>query len=188
LTSNTLPPLNRWEAQWSPYDEATYTSVLNVLQPDDVVLDIGAGDLRLAYRMAAQVAHVYAIEINPTVLAASPQPPPANLSLLIGDARQLAWPSHISTAVLLMRHCTHVQLYSRRLQALGCKRLISNARWRLGVEVISLTQAQPWATVKIGWYACWCGATGFVSGPAQNLTPNLLDYIHQVSHCPACQY
>ncbi|MCZ7670623.1 MAG: hypothetical protein M5U34_27465 [Chloroflexi bacterium] len=37
---------SEWERMWSPYDEMTYpTAVLQHIQPDDVVLDIGAGDL-----------------------------------------------------------------------------------------------------------------------------------------------
>ncbi len=41
-----------WEAMWAPYDEATYGAALAQIAADDVVLDIGAGDLRLARRAA----------------------------------------------------------------------------------------------------------------------------------------
>jgi len=44
-----------WEALWAPYDGPTYRDVLSRLQSNDVVLEIGAGDLRLA-RQIAQVA------------------------------------------------------------------------------------------------------------------------------------
>ena len=37
-----------WEALWSPYDQSTYHAVLEMIQSTDVVIDIGAGDLRLA--------------------------------------------------------------------------------------------------------------------------------------------
>ncbi len=52
LVPGTLRDLDPWEARWAPYDEATYAAVLAAIRPDDVVLDIGAGDLRLARRMA----------------------------------------------------------------------------------------------------------------------------------------
>ena len=60
--------MTEWEMRWSPYDEPTYAAVLNTLRPTDVVLDIGAGDLRLARRMAAVVRQVIAWEIQPDVL------------------------------------------------------------------------------------------------------------------------
>ena len=37
-----------WERRWAPYDELTYQEVLAQVRPDDLVLEIGAGDLRLA--------------------------------------------------------------------------------------------------------------------------------------------
>ena len=70
-----------WEMCWSPYDEPTYAAVLSTLSPTDVVLDIGAGDLRLARRMAAVVRQVIAWEIQPNLLERSTALPlPANLT------------------------------------------------------------------------------------------------------------
>ena len=62
--------LNDWEARWAPYDEPTYQTVLQAIRPDDLVLDIGAGDLRLACRMAAVCRGVIAIERQPALLRA----------------------------------------------------------------------------------------------------------------------
>ena len=45
-------PLDPWERMWAPYDEATYAAVLAAVGPDDILLEIGAGDLRLARRLA----------------------------------------------------------------------------------------------------------------------------------------
>jgi hypothetical protein len=30
-----------WEAMWAPYDADTYTAVLQLISPEDVILDIG---------------------------------------------------------------------------------------------------------------------------------------------------
>jgi len=41
-------------------------------------------------------------------------------------------------------------------------------------------------TMKIGWYACTCGRTGFVAGPLEPLTATELEQITEVESCPAC--
>jgi hypothetical protein len=177
--------MDDWEAQWAPYDEATYQAALDLVQPDDVVLDIGAGDLRLARRTVVIARQVYAIEMQPGLLA-DQSPLPDNLAVLCADARLIPWPNGITLGVLLMRHCTHVGLYANRLRAVGCRRLITNARWRLGVELVNLGPRAPWSTVKIGWYACRCGQTGFVPGPPEALTQAQMETIAEVEECPAC--
>ncbi len=183
----SLPPLSDWEAAWAPYDEDTYTAVLAAIQPDDVVLDIGAGDLRLARRIAAVAGRVVAIEQQPD-LTGGPCPP--NLTILHGDARALPFPPDVSVAVLLMRHCTHLALYLDRLTAVGsrCRTLITNARWGFGVEQIDLrTPRIPFDVVACGWYACRCGATGFIPGPPAALTAEREAQIHEVASCPGCR-
>jgi len=63
-----VPPApSSWESLWAPYDQATYDFVLDHLEPDEVILDIGAGDLRLARQMARRVRQVFAIEIDPVL-------------------------------------------------------------------------------------------------------------------------
>ncbi len=177
--------LDEWERRWAPYDEPTYQAVLSYIRPDDVVLDIGAGDLRLARRMAAIARCVYAIEIQPALLAHR-GPLPANLTVLCADARSIPWPRGITLGVLLMRHCTHVGLYAARLRAAGCRGLITNARWRLDVEWMDLGLRLPWAKVEFGWYACLCGQTGFVAGPPELLTEARMDQVSETENCPAC--
>ena len=177
--------LDEWEARWSPYDEPTYQTVLNYIQPDDVVLDIGAGDLRLAKRMATTARRVYAIEMQPGLLA-NQEPLPDNLTVLCGDARFISWPAGVTLGVLLMRHCTHVGLYAARLRAVGCRRLLTNARWRLDVEVMDLGQRAAWSTLDFGWYACTCGQTGFVPGPLEQVTTTQMELVTEVEQCPAC--
>jgi hypothetical protein len=181
-----------WESLWAPYDPPTYQAVIDNLHPSDIVLEIGAGDLRLARQMALVCKKVYAIEIKPDLIQAgahfSFQTLPPNLIPIQGDARDLPFPGGLTTGVLLMRHCTHFHLYVNKLKAAGCRRLITNARWRMGVETIHLENSrQPYNKVPMGWYACWCGSTGFITGDAGQLTPDVAATIHEVADCPQCR-
>lgn len=177
--------MDPWEARWAAYDEATYQQALSLVRPDDIVLDIGAGDLRFTRRVAQVARQVYAIEQQARLLA-DQSLLPANLTVICADARRIAWPPGISLGLLLMRHCTHVGLYLQRLRQLGCARLITNARWRFDVELIDLGPQAAWSTVKLGWYACTCGQTGFVAGPPSQLRPEHTWRITSVEDCPAC--
>jgi hypothetical protein len=86
-----------------------------------------------------------------------------------------------------MRHCTYVGLYIARLRAAGCKRLITNARWRIAVELMDLSSRLPWQSVDFGWYACTCGQTGFVPGLPEQLTDvKRMEFVAEVEQCPAC--
>jgi SAM-dependent methyltransferase len=179
-----------WERLWAPYDEPTYQAVITQVRPDDVVLEIGAGDLRLARYLARRARRVYAIECQPILVARALGGVghlPQNLYAVCGDARHLPFPQGITLGVLLMRHCRHYQLYAEKLSTARCQRLITNARWRLGVETIDLLAPRlSFDQVRMGWYACRCGATGFVPGPAEQLTPKLEATVHQVNNCPSC--
>lgn len=173
-----------WEAMWAPYDEETYARALAFVPFGAAVLDIGAGDLRLAVQVAQRARVVYAIEQQAELLAGIPRP--ANLIVTCGDARKLPFPA-VDTAILLMRHCRHFDVYRRKLEAVGCARLITNARWRTGVECIDLTAAAwPYEDLTIGWYACRCGATGFRQGSPGRLTPDIAETVVDVIHCPEC--
>lgn len=180
-----METLDPWEARWAPYDEETYQAALSYVQPDDIILDIGAGDLRLARRMATIARRVFAIERQPALLAAQ-APLPANLTVICADARRLAWPQGITLGVLLMRHCTQVGAYMARLRAGGCRKLATNARWGLDVELVDLGPRLAWSSVDIGWYACLCGQTGFVPGPLELLTKSRMEQIFEVENCPNC--
>ncbi len=175
-----------WEWLWSPYDDAAYDAVLAAVRTDDVVLEIGAGDLRLARRLAAKARRVVAVERRAALLPAAETLPPT-LTVVAGDARTLPFPAETTVAVLLMRHCRHVARYWRKLAATACTRLITNARWGLDPEVIALRQPRrPFATLAMGWYACRCGATGFRPGPSERLTLALAARVHEVRDCPRC--
>ncbi len=181
-----------WEAAFAPYDEETYRAVLAQIAPYDVVLDIGAGDLRLTRRVAAVARRVYAIERNPAVLARSHGHAacwPANLSVSCADALTTAFPSDVTTAILLMRHCTreHFSAYLQRLSALPrCRRLITNARWKMDVEVIDFRSGRAYDPERVGWYACRCGSIGFTPGDPGRITPRVLAEVVDVVSCPQC--
>lgn len=93
----------------------------------------------------------------------------------------------VTLGVLLMRHCTHFHVYVDKLATVDCRRLITNARWGFGVEVIDLRAPRiPYTDVPIGWYACWCGAIGSRTGPPEHVTPNVDATVHEVFNCPTC--
>jgi hypothetical protein len=239
--------LDPWEARWAPYDEATYAAVLAAIEPGDVVLEIGAGDLRLAKRVAARARKVIAWEIQPELLPvaavhgtaaswagadgslpvaavhgtaasrtdndssswirdpaawavhprwitdptgaerASSLEADERLIAVCTDARTAPVPPGVTVAVLLMRHCTHYALYVERLRATSCRRLITNARWGMGVEVIDLGPAAPFDSVDVGWYACRrCGAVGWTGDDAAAVNETTIAQVADVEGCPAC--
>jgi SAM-dependent methyltransferase len=178
--------LKDWEGWFSPYSDEMYDDVLSRIAPEDVVLDIGAGDLRLALRMAKRARKVYAVEVNPLVVAQALEiiglDLPRNLQVICSNALDLRIPKDVTVAVLLMRHCQHFATYFDRLQAAGCLRLLTNARWKSDVELIDLmVRGLPFEDLHEGWYACRCGATGYVgSGIRSDAVPV------EVTGCPAC--
>jgi hypothetical protein len=188
-----------WEAAWAAYDEDTYRFVIDHVGPEDVVLDIGAGDLRLARRLAAAARKVYALERSAAVLAQAHRSAlcpvvgqvaswPNNLIVVCADAVSWQFPSDVSVAVLLMRHCRSVHFagYLARLRGVGCRRLITNARWKMGVEVIDLQSAEAYDPDRVGWYACACGSIGFTPGDLDRITDQVLDQVAEVVACPNC--
>lgn len=178
--------LTDWEGWFSPYDDQIYEAVLSHIGSGDAVIDIGAGDLRLALRMAACAQRVYAVEVNPLLLSWALEiiglDLPRNLHAICANALDVPIPSDVTTAVLLMRHCQHFHSYVDRLRAAGCQRILTNARWKTGIEVINLTvDGLPFEDVHKGWYACRCGATGYVgTGTRSNAPPA------EVASCPFC--
>ena len=186
--------LDPWEARWAPYGEADYAAVLAAIRPDDVVLDIGAGDLRLARRLARIARRVIAWEVQPKLLAAAEDvkretwsKPAPNLTVFCTDARSEPVPPGVTVAVLLMRHCTHYALYVEKLRAAGCQRLVTNARWGMGVEVIDLAPAVPFASVAAGWYACRrCGAVGWAGDDPAAVNETTVERVIDVEGCPTC--
>ncbi len=179
-----------WEILWAPYSDSTYQDVLQHITPEDIVLEIGAGDMRLATQIAQIARHVYALEIQYFLVEYALEQDLnllPHLTILHTDARTYPFPAGTTTAVLLMRHCTHFRLYADKLKAVGCKKLITNARWRTEPEVIDLQAERLLFTeIPMGWYACWCGNTGFKPGPVEQLDEASLTHVHEVANCPNC--
>lgn len=184
-------PIDAWETMHAHYDPPTYQAALGYLDRRDVVLDIGAGDLRFARQIAPLVDKVYAIEVNEQILhngIASPVPLPPNLLPRCADARQMDFPADITCGVLLMRHCTHFGLYFEKLRTAGAQRLITNARWHMDVEKVDLhAPRRPFDEVDQGWYSCCCGAIGFKAGPAERWNNELDALTIEVTRCPRCK-
>ncbi len=183
----TRHDLSDWEAWWSPYDQATYAAVLDAIAPDDTVLDIGAGDLRLSLRLAERARRVYAVEVNPRLLAdalaRAGYALPRTLVVVCGNALDIPVPAGVTAAVLLMRHCRHFGAYVERLRAVGCRRLVTNARWGMGVEVVDLGPGMTWDAFAGGWYACLCGAVGYKGEDAAEEPQEAVT----VETCAACK-
>ncbi len=180
--------LSDWESWYSSYDEETYQTVVDTARADDVVIDLGAGDLRLALRLSARVRRVYAIEVNPLLVAHSlgelGWDLPRNLHVLCANALDVTIPCDVTLGVLLMRHCQHFGTYGDRLVKAGCQRLATNARWKSGVEVIELTHTpSAFEKVREGWYACRCGCVGYVGQGSRADQPP-----YEVRDCPACRH
>jgi hypothetical protein len=179
-----------WEMLWAPYSDDTYHEVLRFIQPEDVVLEIGAGDMRLSILLANKARYVYAFEIHHFLVEkAIPNRVVLqdNLTILNYDARNTPFPEGVTAAVLLMRHCTHFRLYADKLKTVGCKKLITNARWRMGLEAIDLQAPRHlFDQITMGWYACWCGNTGFKNGLVEDLNEEIINSVHEVSNCPNC--
>jgi hypothetical protein len=175
-----------WEAWWAPYDEATYQAALAFIRPADVVLDLGAGDLRFARRAAAGARHVIAVERNAALLIDAPRFSP-RLTVVCADALRTPVPRAVTVAVLLMRHCRHFSEYVARLRAAGCRRLITNARWGMGVECLSLARQAVFEAAAPGWYACLCGRVGFKPCPPEWITAEMLQRDQSLEDCPACR-
>lgn len=180
-----------WEAMYAPYDQPTYQEVLDLLMTADVVLDIGAGDLRLSRQIAPIVRKVYAVEMNASVLdqaSAARDPLPGNLIPICADAWAFRFPADTTVGVMLMRHCIHFRLYFEKLRDAGARRFITNARWRMGVEEVDLRADRLlYASADMGWYACLCGAIGFKAGAAGQWSIEMDQVIHEVADCPHCE-
>jgi hypothetical protein len=175
----------QWEAAWAPYDQATYEAALELIAPDDIVLDIGAGDLRFARRAAGRARAVFAIEQRAELLTPPHRP---NLTIICGDALAVPFPPGITVGVLLMRHCRHFRDFVAKLRSIGCARLITNARWRMGVEQIEFTTPRvPIQDLDAGWYACLCGDSGFVAASPEAINSQALDRVTGVASCPRCR-
>lgn len=91
---------------WFCPEEHLYEQVLKMLRKDDVVFDVGAGDLRFSLMMSQKVKKVYAVEINPLILGNALKiigyDLPANLIVICGNAWKMQLPPDVTCVVCLM--------------------------------------------------------------------------------------
>jgi SAM-dependent methyltransferase len=180
-----LQGLDEWESLFFA-NKFLYQDVLKEISSEDIVLDIGAGNLSLSILLAKKVKAVYAIEVNPMIIANALEDIgynlPVNLYVTCGNALKLEFPKNVSAAILLMRHCLHFKEYFAKLKQTNCKKLITNARWKSGFEVIDLDAPRiPFSALKEGWYACDCGAVGY---KGEGNFPDSMPV--EVFGCPQC--
>lgn len=102
--------LRGWEAFFVP-EVFYYDDVLKSLKPNDVVFDVGAGDLRFDLMLSEKVSKVYAVEVNPTILADALKiigyDLPNNLIVICGNAFRMELPSDVTVVTCLMIHRNH---------------------------------------------------------------------------------
>ncbi len=101
-------------------DVEFYPFVLENLEANDVVLDLGAGDLRLDILMAERVKRVYAVEVNPILVGRALQvigyDLPRNLIVICANLFDIETPKDVTVVVILMRHCTRQEEIFRRFK------------------------------------------------------------------------
>lgn len=105
-----LHGMKGWEVFFVP-EVTNYNDCLSKLNPDDIVFDVGAGDLRFDLVMAEKVMKVYAVEINPKILASSLRiigyDLPENLVVICGNAFDMELPGDVTAVTCLMIHRKH---------------------------------------------------------------------------------
>ena len=99
-----------WEGFFCPEDN-NYQDCFNQLKKEDVVFDIGAGDLRFDLIMLKKVKKVYSIEIDPTILGPALKvigfSKPANLIVINGNGFDFEIPNDVTVITCLMIHRKH---------------------------------------------------------------------------------
>lgn len=85
-----------------------YDIVLSMLRGSDVVLDVGAGDLRFALLASRKVRKIYAVEVDPKIMSSALRiisyDLPRNVIPICADARDVALPSDVTVITCLMIH------------------------------------------------------------------------------------
>lgn len=96
---------------WFHPETENYADCLEQLSRNDVVFDVGAGDLRFDLIMAEKVRRVYAVEIDPNIIAPALHiigyDLPRNLIPICADAFEMELPGDVTVVSCLMIHRQH---------------------------------------------------------------------------------
>lgn len=96
---------------WFLPEHWMYREVLEHIEKNDVVLDIGAGNFAFSILLANKCKKVYAIEVNPTVVRSGLEilgyNLPRNLTVICGNALDYPVPSDVNTLVILLQNLEH---------------------------------------------------------------------------------
>lgn len=99
-----------WEIFIVP-ESMFYEEVLSMISPDDVVFDVGAGDLRFDIMLSERVKKVYAVEINPGFLGGALNiigyDMPRNVVAICGNAFEMELPGDVTVVTCLIIHRQH---------------------------------------------------------------------------------
>ena len=102
--------LEGWEVFFCPETD-NYRFVIENIEPQEVIYDVGAGDLRLDLVLSQRCKKVYAVEINPMIIGKSIEligyDMPKNLISICADALKFPLPKDVTTIVVLVRHLIH---------------------------------------------------------------------------------
>ncbi len=100
-----------WEIFIVP-ESMFYKEVLSMISQDDVVFDVGAGDLRFDIMLSEKAKKVYAVEINPEFLGGALKiigyDMPRNVVVICGNAFEWELPSDVTVVTCLLIHRQHV--------------------------------------------------------------------------------
>jgi len=118
-------------------DIECYSFVLENLDKNDIVFDLGSGDLRLSILMAERVKKVYAVEVNPILVGRALQvigyDMPRNLIVTCGNLFDLEMPKDATVVVILMRHCTRQEEIFKKFKKV---KIISNFNGELKITEV----------------------------------------------------
>ena len=93
---------------WFLPEDKEYQKVLYLVDENDVILDIGAGNLALDLLLAEKCKKVYAVEVNPEVVSDALRiiglNLPRNLIVVCGNGLDFPIPKDVNTLVMLLRH------------------------------------------------------------------------------------
>jgi len=145
---------------WFLPEDKEYSKVLRFIEPNDVVLDIGAGNFALDFLLSERCKKVYAVEVNPTVVKDAldliGMNLPRNLIIICGNGLDFPIPKDVNTLVMLLRHFSQTlpdeyldvpkiiaQIYQTWIVVPNRRRLLETTEPSFAKEASPRKEAQP---------------------------------------------